>query len=414
MKKALYAFTIFCLALISSNNIYGQCEIFSSDGDYSVQVALKPTVVVPNLEDCPLGYNWNVRIAYNIVFKGDTPPASLFTLQGNLYCDGQATFFSLPTAGGMGDTITVGDIFRNETDCAIVNLDSLGCDSIILQIEGPGIPDTSFNCNILDENCPDQANITANEFCISIVHDSIVPPLVDSILFEGMTYFYVEGDGTEEDPAFYQSGGGNGACNATQSPLEGELVINGDTCNYQSGILPVTFVSLSASEVDEDLMLSWTVLHEEEVSYYMVQLFHEDRWVSLADVAANTGEGSAMKHYDYTATSLPLLDRYLFRVVSMDQDGAMSYSDVTQIRKDNSDKLLIAPNPLGNNGQLSIGGIDLGKYQVQIIDPITAQRWNVQYVGAQLQLPELPSATYMIQFAHRENGAKLHKKLVKM
>ncbi|TRZ44186.1 DUF7507 domain-containing protein [Robertkochia solimangrovi] len=116
---------------------FGGNVVSSSDG-YDVIMSLYPIKVIPSTTNCTNGYNYNVELAYTFLIVGN-PPSNLYTLQGNLNCGGQSTFFDLPNAGGSGTTVTVGNQWRSASDCNTVTPQDLDCEIFDVQIQGPGL-----------------------------------------------------------------------------------------------------------------------------------------------------------------------------------------------------------------------------------------------------------------------------------
>lgn len=122
-----------------------QCSIPSSNG-YTVVANVVPVDIVPSTMDCQWGYNYNVRLAYEIEFSGPNAPANLWTLQGNVVCGSQSLFFDLPNSSGSGVVTTTSNAWRGISDCATSDVSSLSCFSVRLQIDGPGISNQTVEC----------------------------------------------------------------------------------------------------------------------------------------------------------------------------------------------------------------------------------------------------------------------------
>jgi hypothetical protein len=122
-----------------------QCGVVSSNG-YNVAIEIRPVSIIKPAT-CPAGYNYNVSFLYNVGFSGTNIPANLYTLEGNLYCNGQANFFQIPLAGGSGTGTTTSNSWRAATDCATATTSSLQCNIVNITIEGPGILNQTFKCN---------------------------------------------------------------------------------------------------------------------------------------------------------------------------------------------------------------------------------------------------------------------------
>jgi len=118
-------------------NSVSSCAITSSAG-YTVYVTVtaKSLVKPPT---CVNGYNYNVKLDYNISFSGNVAAANIYTLQGNITCASTPIFFDLPNGAGAGTITTTSNPWRPNTDCATATVASLGCTSAVIDIEGNGI-----------------------------------------------------------------------------------------------------------------------------------------------------------------------------------------------------------------------------------------------------------------------------------
>jgi hypothetical protein len=111
----------------------------SSGQSYSVDINIELTGIVPTQSNCNNGYNYNVAYNYDIQFNGNAP-SNLWTLQGAIDCGtNQGVFFNLPTSPGNGTSTTTGNPWRSVSDFATASVESLECNSIDIQIQGPGI-----------------------------------------------------------------------------------------------------------------------------------------------------------------------------------------------------------------------------------------------------------------------------------
>lgn len=145
ISAPLLLIVLFSIALSLSHKSSAQCIVQSTNG-YQVEINPIPeALIVP--DDCPWGYNFNVAINYSVTFSGENVPQSLYTLQGNLSCGNKSLFFNLPNAGGSGKTVTTSNPWNGDSDCATATLNSLDCNDIVMQVQGPGISWQIINCN---------------------------------------------------------------------------------------------------------------------------------------------------------------------------------------------------------------------------------------------------------------------------
>ncbi|MFT3885798.1 MAG: T9SS type A sorting domain-containing protein [Flavobacteriales bacterium] len=132
--------------LLSSGPAAAQCSVASTTG-YTVNMTVRPLAIVPSNNTCQYGYNYDVRLSYAITFSGTNIPSSLYTLQGTIGCLGASgSFFDLPNNGGSGTTTTVGRTWRSTPDCNASTVASLGCNTVNIEIEGPGLSWRTVSC----------------------------------------------------------------------------------------------------------------------------------------------------------------------------------------------------------------------------------------------------------------------------
>lgn len=136
-------------AFLSPFTGHTQVMVYSTTG-YQVSISVVPVTILPSTTNCPWGYNYNLGLSYNIVFSGINIPANLYTLQGTVGCTGGVShFFDLPNNGGMGYTTTVSNQWRGQSDCASASVNSLRCNTVRVQIQGPGIPNQQLVVPVL-------------------------------------------------------------------------------------------------------------------------------------------------------------------------------------------------------------------------------------------------------------------------
>lgn len=144
LDHSYFSFLAFFAAILFSNDSRAQCQVISTTG-YTVKVHVVPIELV-RPATCVWGYNYNVRLAYDIEFVGNNVPNTLYTLQGNLFCGNQSLFFNLPKTAGSGVVTTSSNPWRSQTDCAVAQLNTLACFTVQVQISGPGISNRVMNC----------------------------------------------------------------------------------------------------------------------------------------------------------------------------------------------------------------------------------------------------------------------------
>ncbi|MCH2198140.1 MAG: FG-GAP-like repeat-containing protein, partial [Flavobacteriales bacterium] len=115
--------------------------VVSSANGYDVIIDVNAVSINTATASCPWGYSYTVELDYDVSFTGVNIPSNLYTLQGTIGCDPANHFFNLPNSGGSG-SVTSANSYNSDSDCATATPESLGCNTITIQISGPGIPET--------------------------------------------------------------------------------------------------------------------------------------------------------------------------------------------------------------------------------------------------------------------------------
>lgn len=147
----LSIFTLFALSLtVLGQTLTYTTTVNSSPGqNYSVNVTIVLTDIVSVQNNCSNGYNYDVAYDYDvdIVHNGNNN-ISLNTLQGYLTCGSNSgIYFDLPNSGGSGSSVTQGNPWNSNSDCATSTVESLQCNTIELQVQGPGISSQLITLN---------------------------------------------------------------------------------------------------------------------------------------------------------------------------------------------------------------------------------------------------------------------------
>lgn len=137
------ALILSCLLFLGfARGARSQAVIPSSDG-YQVHIDIHGLELVPLTVPCTWGYTYQVRVYYTVTFTGSHPPASMYTLQGTVGCGGSTSFFDLPNGPASGSVLSA-TAWRGVADCATATAHSIGCNTVMVQIEGPGISDRTI------------------------------------------------------------------------------------------------------------------------------------------------------------------------------------------------------------------------------------------------------------------------------
>lgn len=120
-----------------------QISVVSTNG-YAVNIDVSPSAIQTSATSCTYGYSYTVQLKYNITLSGTNIPSSLYTLQGSVGCGAMSSFFDLPNGAGSGFTVSSNN-YTSASNCATASVNSMKCNTIIIEISGPGISQRFVN-----------------------------------------------------------------------------------------------------------------------------------------------------------------------------------------------------------------------------------------------------------------------------
>lgn len=128
-------------------------------------------------------------------------------------------------------------------------------------------------------------------------------------------------------------------------------------------LLPVSGLTLKA----EDNKLSWYTLTEKDTDKFLVEKSSDNiNWNAIGSVRA-TGNSDSKKTYSYI-DKVPS-PKSFYRIVSVDNDGKLYYSNVAVVKAGSQPgKLAVYPNPANNFFNLSLKAEQTENVSIRIID----------------------------------------------
>ena len=124
----------------------------------------------------------NLKLSYQVSFAGTNKPASLYTLQGTVGCNAVSNFFDLPNEGGTGTVNSTSNQWVSTSDCATATLSSLKCNTVNIEISGPGISSrvvsypftfTPLSVTLLDSGpSPESNGVQLNSTCAAEINNA--------------------------------------------------------------------------------------------------------------------------------------------------------------------------------------------------------------------------------------------------
>lgn len=166
-------------------------------------------------------------------------------------------------------------------------------------------------------------------------------------------------------------------------------------------ILPVTWTSVSASLVNNNVKVSWSVENNTDAIRYEVE--HSANGIQFGRVGVVTNIGS-QKNYSYTH-SLVSGGMHYYRVHQFDITGASTYSKIVSVNIQNTDFLVhLISNPVSGNaalmdvnvntsGDLAISLVSINGLQVQL----QQQHAEKGTLRVAVPLDKIPAGNYLIK-----------------
>ena len=136
----------------------------------------------------------------------------------------------------------------------------------------------------------------------------------------------------------------------------------------ETSVLPVTFISLTGTDKDGNVLLKWNVENESGMEKYEVERSSDgNRFIPIGTVAAINEEAAT---YEYT-------DRYhqegnnYYRISSFTKDGKISHSQIVKVSLASAGSISVFPNPVVDGIiNLQLKSEPAGKYQVRLINSL--------------------------------------------
>jgi hypothetical protein len=174
-----------------------------------------------------------------------------------------------------------------------------------------------FTTNITFSQCP--STLIQGTDCV-VVDAGYTP---STIVIGGVTY-----NELGNSQKFFSTSN-NGSCPGTNA--NGTLSINGNTCFYVNGVLPVSFLSLKSKVSNGQVTLTFSTTSETNNDYFTVERSSDATHFDELATMDGAGNSNTEIQYDYTDVS-PLSGTNYYRVKQTDFDGKYSYSDIISVQ----------------------------------------------------------------------------------
>ena len=163
---------------------------------------------------------------------------------------------------------------------------------------------------------------------------------------------------------------------------------------YTFSVVPVEFVSFSASVFGNDVNLSWVTASETNNFGFEVERTDAGNsvWNKVGFVFGN-GTSTELNYYSFTDQSVPV-GQYLYRLKQIDLDGSFDYSDQVEVDIISATNYVLMqnyPNPFNPSTRISFSIPQSGFASVKVYDVLGNE-------VATIIDKELSAGSYEIQF----------------
>ena len=133
--------------------------------------------------------------------------------------------------------------------------------------------------------------------------------------------------------------------------------------------LPVTFVSIKASQKNADIMVEWKVEAESNLDHYDVEKSFDGNNFSKAG-AVSVGKTNAGNYH--WLDQEPVSGSHYYRIRSVDIDGKTSLTQIVKVMIDHTTGTIsVYPNPITNGVvNLQMGNQPKGVYGLRLLNPV--------------------------------------------
>jgi hypothetical protein len=136
---------------------------------------------------------------------------------------------------------------------------------------------------------------------------------------------------------------------------------------------PVKLVSLKATKVNEDVLVSWTTASELNNRGFNVERSVDGKTFDLVGFVKGSGNSSTTNNYrleDVDAFAKAGVNKLFYRLKQLDNDGKFEYSQVVTVVNENdlSSGIVTYPNPFSDRLSIDIKGAKAGNASIQVMD----------------------------------------------
>jgi hypothetical protein len=137
---------------------------------------------------------------------------------------------------------------------------------------------------------------------------------------------------------------------------------------HSSVVLPVRFISVKATQKNEDILVKWDVAEEDDIREYGIERSVDGINFSKVGTIASTGNNT-VESYEWLDAD-PVTGTNYYRIRAIEANGSYFLSKVVIVKSEaNSPEISVFPNPIQNRQiNLYINAKEKGQYTVMLSD----------------------------------------------
>ncbi|HLO54261.1 MAG TPA: SdrD B-like domain-containing protein, partial [Saprospiraceae bacterium] len=188
------------------------------------------------------------------------------------------------------------------------------------------------------------------------------------------------------------------------------------------GVLPVEWLDVNASRLNNTHIVSWRTAKEVNVAYYIVErrFANETVFTEIPGRVAVNGNTNAIQAYSLIDQDVAPSGVYIYRVKQVDFDGKYTYSKLVSVQNQGEDIITLYPNPAKDEANLEISLTRDGEISVEIFDNtskllkvVATEQQQLRGVKSYpLNLQDMSAGIYNLKISI--NGVVTQKKLIRI
>jgi hypothetical protein len=174
----------------------------------------------------------------------------------------------------------------------------------------------------------------------------------------------------------------------------------------ESGPLPVTLISFTASKEGSTALLTWQTSFEMNSDRFDIERSQDGKkWFDIGSVKAS-GDKTFDTQYSFT-DKVPADGENLYRLKMVDRDGTFAYSRIQSLEFESA--IVFFPNPVKD--WLKISSSNIGSIQlINLSGKIIYQSASIPVNG--IDMREFPTSMYLIKVILND-GSRIIRKIIK-